>query len=481
MLVLAVLLYQPIFGHLDALPLRQWDETRLAHSALEMYWDGLSIVPTYNGAPEMWSTKPPLMIWAQSICMHLFGPYELAIRLPSAFAALFTCIMLIVFSRKATGDIWMGYLAIIVLITTWGYVDFHGTRTGDYDALLTLFTTSYLLMFFLFLHNNQTKYLYLFFIGLALAGLTKGISAFIFLPMVFGFALYKKQVIPLLKNRHFYAGLSILLVLVGGYYLGREFINPGYLQAVWENELGGRYAGVLDDHSHPFAWYFEKMYHERYTSWFMFLVVAGIVNSFSKDKAKRFLNFYLLFNSIFYLLVISTAQTKLHWYDIPAYPLFAIIIGIFLNDIICRIITSANLNISRPLMAGMIIASIGFKPYYDIFIKTYGRQEESEEMARFYSMGSYMQLALKNKVDLRNATIVHLGYYSAHLWYYARLLNDRGANITIDLNNFENYSTGDTIMIYQEGSQSYFWHNYNFEIIDRYDNIETWVLKEPKQ
>ncbi len=37
---------------------------------------------------------------------------------------------------------WFGFIAIIVLITTDGYINIHATKTDDYDALLTFFTTS---------------------------------------------------------------------------------------------------------------------------------------------------------------------------------------------------------------------------------------------------------------------------------------------------------------------------------------------------
>ncbi len=43
-LILAILVYMPIFGHLDTLPIRIWDESRLAINAFEMYKNGDFIV-----------------------------------------------------------------------------------------------------------------------------------------------------------------------------------------------------------------------------------------------------------------------------------------------------------------------------------------------------------------------------------------------------------------------------------------------------
>ena len=84
----------PIFSHLGEFPMQIWDESRLANNAIEMYETGNPIVVTYNYLPEMWSTKPPLMIWLQVLSLKAFGLNDLAFRLPSAFAAVFTCIFL---------------------------------------------------------------------------------------------------------------------------------------------------------------------------------------------------------------------------------------------------------------------------------------------------------------------------------------------------------------------------------------------------
>ena len=140
-LVLASLISIPIFGHLDRLPIRIWDESRLAINAYEMLYDGDFIVTHFDGQPDMWNTKPPLLIWLQVISMKFNGVNEVSVRLPSAIAAFLSCLVILIFSMRYLKQFWFGFIAIIVLITTQGYISVHATRTGDYDALLTLFTT----------------------------------------------------------------------------------------------------------------------------------------------------------------------------------------------------------------------------------------------------------------------------------------------------------------------------------------------------
>ena len=101
-ILLALLIYMPIFGHLDTLPIRIWDESRSAMNAYEMFHDKDYIVTHFEGKPDMWNTKPPLLIWAQVFFMKLIGVNELSVRLPSAIAAFLTCIV-ILFSSDVEG------------------------------------------------------------------------------------------------------------------------------------------------------------------------------------------------------------------------------------------------------------------------------------------------------------------------------------------------------------------------------------------
>ena len=66
--LLIVLVYFPLFSNLDSTPMRIYDEAFSASSALEMLANGNWSVTHFNGHPDMWFTKPPLMIWLQAIC-----------------------------------------------------------------------------------------------------------------------------------------------------------------------------------------------------------------------------------------------------------------------------------------------------------------------------------------------------------------------------------------------------------------------------
>ena len=228
-ILLLLVLYFPLFGHLDTLPIRLFDESRLAVNAYEMHRGGSWIVTSFEGEPDMWNTKPHLMIWLQVLFMKFIGVNELAIRLPAALAAFLICIFFLSFTARRFKDPWLGIISCIVLTSTVGYIHVHATRTGDYDSLLTLFTTLYPLLFFSFIETRETKYLYYTFICLTLSVLTKGIAGLLFVPILPLYTLYKRRVVAIIKDKHFYVGLGVFLFVSCGYYLLRESLNPGFI------------------------------------------------------------------------------------------------------------------------------------------------------------------------------------------------------------------------------------------------------------
>lgn len=124
-----------------AAPLALKDESRNANNALDMAISGFSLVTTYDFRPDLWNTKPPLVIWLMSGSLRLFGFNEWALRLPSALAAMATLACTLWFVRKVTGSMGVALGSAILLLLSPGFFGEHGARTGDFDAVLLLFVT----------------------------------------------------------------------------------------------------------------------------------------------------------------------------------------------------------------------------------------------------------------------------------------------------------------------------------------------------
>lgn len=164
-----------------------------------MMKSGELIVTTFEGVADACCVKPPVLIWLQALSIKVFGTNEIGIRLPSALAGLFTGLMIFFFLQRYLKSNLAGIFAFLILISINGYVNRHVTRTGDYDALLTLFTTGYCLLFFTWIETNNRRYLYPFFLFVTLAVLTKSVAGLLIAPALLIYAIYRRKLIPLLR------------------------------------------------------------------------------------------------------------------------------------------------------------------------------------------------------------------------------------------------------------------------------------------
>ncbi len=467
--VLIVLMYMPIFGFLDTFPIRIWDEARLAMNAYEMLNDKDFIVTHFNGQPDMWNTKPPLLIWIQVLFFKLFGISELSFRLPSAIAAFFTSMALLLFSKKYLNSFWFGFITIIVLITSHGYINVHASRTGDYDSLLTLFSTLSALSIFVFFEKKEYKYLYFFYLFTALAVLTKSIVGLMFLPAIFIYILIQKQLIPILKNKHFYIGLFGFLVLVVGYYLLREIKNPGYLTTVYNNELGGRYMNSIEGHKGDFWYYINNFIDFQLKTWYFLVPLGVIVGLLVKDKKINRITLFSTLIVVTFLLIISSAKTKLEWYDVPLYPFLSILIANFIYLIFRYLQNSKWINkyLKVNVIPFIFLFLIAFTPYQKIFNKTY-QPEEYPWDKDFYEIGYFLKDAVKNKYDLNHTYLLYEGYDTQNL-FYLKILNDKG--VDVNFKNWKDLSAKDIVITHQNNIKKYLEENYEYEQIPIRGNI----------
>lgn len=464
-LLFAILCYFPLFMHLDHMSFRMWDEARRAVNAFEMVQNGNWLVTHYDGAPEMWGTKPPFMIWCQAICMKIFGFNELAVRLPAALAALGTVFLLIFYSFKILKRPLLGFLASLVLITTRGYISVHVSRSGDFDAILTLWETAYLFVFFWYLQaendKQRKKRLYLMAFFVMLAGMTKGIAGFFFLPGILVYLIWKKEWKSVLTSKHTWiAAVGALSVILGFYFL-REQFNPGYIKTVLNNEVGGRYLESKGGHDQPFYYYVQLFAQERFLPWLYFLPFGIVIGLFSKGKIKTFTQL-LVCNALIFITIISIAKTKIIWYVAPIYPCLALLVAFGLERGFIEIwkwvksFQPELLNkksIPYYLFLSLFVIAIFGQPYRQTVERVYFPEHPGWE-GRELKYRDFM----RNVKDVKSYTIVH-HRYNAHTTFYKKVFNLKGYQIEsypmIDFHNKHHhfgkkelaFEAGDILMI----------------------------------
>ncbi|HBX53107.1 MAG: hypothetical protein A2275_07610 [Bacteroidetes bacterium RIFOXYA12_FULL_35_11] len=421
-----ILVYFPVFLNLDLLVLAMWDESRLAVNAIEMYLNGNFLVTHYDNLPDLWNTKPPFLIWMQVLSFNIFGINELGVRFPSALAVLATIAMFIYFSRKYFQNFFPGLIASVILITTNGYINNHVSRTGDYDAMLALFTSMSALFFILYITYDKNKYLYYSLITLAFAVLTKGVAGMFFAAFYPVILILTKKFKSTLVNKHFYFSFLLFLFLAIGYYLLREIKSPGFFKIVNENELAGRFFLPSEEHQESFIFYFKSIADWQYTYWFPYLFVSLalliIKPAFISDLFLKLIK-YLFIISLGFLLIISFSGTKLFWYDAQVFTLLAFICAIpifLLFQKIKEYFGDKNLK-KFYVLACFVFAAIFFYPYKHIVEKNFFESHYTWTPVTF---GRYMG----KHPEYKKYTIVNDGY-NAHVLFYRNAYNLKGYRI----------------------------------------------------
>ena len=318
------------FYDLALIPLDPWDESRLANNALEMTRNANWLVTYYEGQPDLWNTKPPFLIWLIALSIKTFGANEWAVRLPSAIAASLTTVALYVFLSSHLRDRLAGFLASAALMSTLGYIARHAARSGDYDAMLTLWTTLYLLSFFLATEKEEHRsvQLFLFAVAAALAVMTKTVQGLVFFAPLGLYVIATPRFRVMLKSPSLYVAFAFPVVVASCFYIIREHALPGYLRAALQNDLLGRYREALDSHAMTPLFY---LLLPRNLPWFAVLPFAAWLCYRRGRKEEKALFVFLATCYVGYFLVISMGKTKQGWYALPLYPLCALMCGIGLS------------------------------------------------------------------------------------------------------------------------------------------------------
>src|SRR5262249_20480016 len=175
------------FVGLGSIPITSPNEGLYAEVAREMAAGASPIIPRANDV--IYLEKPPLLYWLAALSMRTFGENAIAVRLPSALAALATALLVAAAGRRLVlsggpcgppsplGSRRTGVLSGVIFATSMGLVIV--ARQVIFDSLLTLWITLALLSFWFGTAEedagNGRGLLAVGYASLALALLTKGL------------------------------------------------------------------------------------------------------------------------------------------------------------------------------------------------------------------------------------------------------------------------------------------------------------------
>jgi len=434
LLLMAILF--PLVFDIFRTPLNTWDEARQAVTAQEMVSSGNWLVATYNHEPDLWYTKPLLLIWIQAGLIALLGHNEVAIRLPTMVATLATALLVYGFCARRLRNPAAGLIAGFVLVTARGYTRPHVARTGDFEALLTWWVLLGVVCFFLYLETDRRRWLLLWGSALAAGILTKSVAALLGSPALLLYVVSQRKLLLLLRRPLVWATTLGGFAVPALYYSVRTAVQPAYWRTVQVNELGARFSEVIESHDHPWPYYLELLRDEYFTPWYWLLPAALLALLFQRrTETGRFMWLLLLYAGC-WLTVISLSQTKLSWYEAPVYPLLALLVGLGVatlwQQLTARIPGPAFVNTGIGVVILLAAVVIPYKKIIDLTIAERGNGYTWGEDT---SPAGFLKRYLKLKPDIESLVILHAGYAPGLLFYRQAMEVDRGipTNLTADL------------------------------------------------
>lgn len=363
-----------------------------------------------------------------------------------------------------------------VLVSSAGYVALHGIRTGDYDSMLTLLITAYCFSFFFFIEEGKSKNLFLTFLFMTAAVLTKGVAGMMAAPALALYALFRNKVLLVLKTRQFYTGLALFIVIVFGYYLLREHYNPGYIAAVRENELGNRFLNVQESHTGDGWFYYDALINHDYRYWYLLIPVGIFTGLFQQDLfLKKLVLFSTLISAVFFA-VISAAATKLGWYALPLFPFFATIIGSFLYTVVLfiRKIPTAGIVSSTAVLPLAFLFLVLFPPYREVCNHVLAPEVSSED-GPAHCLRLYLRGLTTEKVKGPAVYAVSQDMFYGPGMFYSGAMPQ--CNRQIRGTDLKDLKRGEKFIAAKESEKKYIDSAYTHKVLDSWRGLEVYEIE----
>ncbi len=236
----------------------------------------------------------------------------------------------------------------------------------------------------------------------------------------------------LFADKHSFIALGLFIIIVSFWYIGRELRAPGYLEAVWMNELGGRYFEPIEGHRSNAFVYITTLWSMQ--SWT--IILAGISLAVSILLSSKGTLRYILFiasSILFYVLMMSMAKTTIWWYIIPILPLLAVMIG-SLGQLISTF-TKERLSQTQGLFATALLFVFCLSVPYVMTIERIEKRNDQLYQTIEFQLGTHLREMTKVEklselLEYPQKVLYEIDYYSkAFINFYQRQLSERGVEI----------------------------------------------------
>ena len=311
------------------------DEGSNAEAGREMLETGDWISPTLNYEPRY--AKPALAYWILSGTYALFGVNEFSARLPSAIFGIGLLFLQYLFVHRLLGPT-IAFCSSLILLLNAEFVGIH--RMVLTDPELVFFTTLATYSFWIGFHgkSKERNFLWLFYIGMALAMLAKGPVGIILplLAIIPYLTLTRQWKIYLNKGKPL-IGWTLFIAIAAPWYLAMFAIHGADYAAAAQANTTGRFANPMEGHGGTLLFYFPILL-VGFFPWSGFLPFT-LVHSlkewklyWSGQKTPDREDGLVLLASLWIVaifLFFTISATRLPHYIMPLYPAASLLVAIY--------------------------------------------------------------------------------------------------------------------------------------------------------
>lgn len=332
------------FYKLGESSLSSWDEAWYASIARNILENGNMMILSWNGSPYL--DHPPVGFWIIAFFQSIFGFNEYGTRVGSVVFGILGLLFIYLLGREMFSRT-VGLVSSLALSSAYWYL--FRARSGNLDIFLTVF---FIICFYFAIKSiNNKKFLFPFFIVLALLMLTKSLIPFTIIPALIILFFKRISFKELLKP----FGIFLLIIFLW------VLIQMAYSPAVFFRFLQIGTPGFAEKNDYFLNFKQIKEYlHNGIGKWFWPGVLGVLAGPLTKNRNLLVISIFCL---TFFLPFIFSNKGHI-WHLIPLYPF--LILSFFgflkiLSDFMIEKFIKRNIQTLNKLsMLGMILISLYF-------------------------------------------------------------------------------------------------------------------------
>lgn len=182
--------------------------------------------------------------------------------------------------------------------------------------------------------------------------------------------------------------------------------------------------------------------------------------------------------SLLFLLVLSSASTKIAWYNMPVLPLFAIVVGYCINTIMEAVCANDNfknligaryISLVPFILAGMLF----FNPYRESLKRVFNVTQMAGTTAVQDGIPSLLQGMDRNTIHYSGLKLCY-NNYQADIEWYRKILKEKG--ITISHEPVAFLKAGDTVAVSEPSLKHDIEKDFSASIIDKHREVTIYAI-----